>query len=134
MSNLKRLDLDSWMDPVWEVWVEGRDELLEKSYVPVPPAIGIPGIYLQRKICWFELKDGRAFKFEEEMFRYKLGLLVAQELNDRQANALRQVVDQRLATKKQRNLLYAWENARDLRKTGRQAQLSYSRILKTLET
>lgn len=132
MSNLKRLDLDSWMDPTWDVRAEKRDELLEKSYVPAPPVIGTPGIYLQRKICWFELRDGRAFNYEEEMFRYKLRILDAQKLNARQVSALRQVVEQKLATKKQRALLHDWDCAMETREVGRRAVIHRNRILSEL--
>ena len=113
-ARVKALPLEHWMR-----WDFALDECLP-NYKECKPEIGKPGIYMVRnpggKEAWFELEDGRAFDYRVEDFVLKLSLLNVGELNTRQVEALRTIVAQGLATKKQKRLAYLSYEVDDLRR------------------
>ncbi len=102
---IKCLPLDWWMTEPWarEGTVADKDA--------VEPKFNRPGIYLIKDECWFETPDGLAYKYSATQFKYALELLHVRSLNYRQAAALHAVVDQKLATKKQRKLLQRYQES-----------------------
>lgn len=125
--NLKRLDLDMWMATKWML-----DDVLSQStdYRPIEPRIGKPGRYLLGDECWFELPDGRAFTAPASGFRFDLARLQSWHLSEAQVLALRAIVKAKLATKRQRQMLYHRECAeagRDIYRGSRKCALAFIR-------
>ena len=110
--NTKVLRLHKWM-------MFGR--MLEQCvaydqiYAPVEPVYNRPGIYLHGNKCWFEVKDGRAWTYPKETFLREIRLLDIERLNHRQIAALSAIVQNKLATPEQRELLYYAEYLQSLR-------------------
>ena len=133
---VKCLQLDYWME--WDTDDDDRFlEMLEDSlahYKPCPAVYNRPGIYLDRETgkCWFELQNGRAFLYDARMFKYDLSLLMVQNLSAKQAEALQGIVDQKLATKEQRRLLYTYYCAMNSREVGRRARITSLRFLRDI--
>jgi hypothetical protein len=100
---LKVLPLDRWMTKVYtnpedfKSCVHGMKKIL--------PILNRDGIYKYGKLYWFE-SMGVAYKYWSGMFDFTLNILHASELNERQAQALKDIVEQKLATRKQRELHY----------------------------
>ena len=90
----------------------------------IVPRIGKPGYYLYGRECWFENYAGRAYRDNPKLFNYNLRVLRASELNTKQWQALKTLVEERLATRTQKQLfadyLFAMqqkEYMRNVRKT-----------------
>ena len=96
MPNVKRLQLQNWMSM--------DDPCLFEDHPEILPIFRKPGYYLFGDICWFENLKGRAYMDKSVHFKYELFLLEASELNIHQMRALKEVVQQKLATHKQRVL------------------------------
>lgn len=104
--NLKRLELDPWMVSRF------RDETVKYDhYTEITPIIGKPGRYLQGKMEWFECPDGRAWQCHKGFMQSEIDWLNAAELNQRQADALKAIVQEGLATKAQKKMLRDWHHA-----------------------
>lgn len=71
------------------------------------------GKYLLGELCWFEV-GGRAFKFNRLQFLHDLETWHASEMDQRKVSALQAVVDNRMATKRQEQLLRQYKHSRDL--------------------
>ena len=118
MSNLKVLKLSYWMLPRKRSdWEQERQSCLSR-YKQLTPIVNKPGRYKLGKQAWFEV-DGKAYS--DNMFDYDLSLLEASEYNSRQVAALQAVVEQKLATKQQANLLHMCNQVAYLRKLNRSA-------------
>lgn len=102
MPKLKVLPSDYWMPDSPD---EDDIQELDIRHKRVSPKFNRDGIYMQGKDCWFEA-CGYAWGYDRGMFLYKLSLHDAAALNHRQVAALQAVVDERLATKQQRELLH----------------------------
>lgn len=123
---LKTLPLESWMQDDEEL-----AEVLESDrYPPCRVSVGRPGIYLEGPLCWFELDAQRAYAYPREDFTYKLRLLDASKLNERQVQALQQIVQQGLATKQQRQLLRDCRDSAEIRNTGRDSRKTFLRMFR----
>ena len=108
-------------------------ELFSDEWVEIPGCkpLGRPGKYLLGDICWFETVGRDAcYEYSAEMFKYQLSLLEAAQLNDKQIQALEQIVAQKLATKAQQKLLYLAASERERRQIGRNATLYFNRGMK----
>jgi uncharacterized protein (DUF1684 family) len=125
VSNLKCLSLSSWMEESDISWM--REETL-KHYEPCEAFIGVPGVYRTLGACWFELSDGRAFKYKVGQFDYEIACLHARELNHRQVAALKELIVQRLATKQQKKLHYHAVCAAETRDVWRRARMAFLRF------
>lgn len=102
-----------------------------RVYVRMDAKFRREGIYLLGKSCWFEVldKSWQAWTFPVETFEFELQLREAERLNDRQIQALRLVVQQRLSTKHQREMLYFSDCLSMSREVGRNARLTRLKIL-----
>ena len=96
---LKVLPLERWMlDDITPSFDFSDDELGSDKYPEIRPVFYRNGIYLQDNHCWIEVL-GRAFTYEVTSFKFSLALLESQRYNHRQISAIRQICEQRLATK-----------------------------------
>lgn len=99
--NIKRLNLDGWMKSK-----HGFEDTIKYStahYVQIVPVIGKDGIYLKGKDCWFEV-NGVAYTSSKESFDYSFNILKVRELSKRQTEALKAIVDAKLATPEQKRM------------------------------
>lgn len=113
---IKCLPLHHWMTSSLK-----REDTL-KYYKACTPVLSRPGIYMIGLRAFFELEDGRAFVFDQKQFKYDLAVLHAAELDHRKVAALAAVVSQRLATKKQQELLWKCRDAAGLRAAERNSR------------
>ena len=114
---LKVLPPDWWMFVAqYSEWFE---ENLDQQYAAMPVVFDRPGKYLRDGVCWCETDDHRAFVYDIVMFRWELNTFNASELNYKQVAALQAVVSQKLATKKQAQLLYMYRHHQELREIRR---------------
>ena len=91
-----------------------------KNYKPVPPKFNRVGIYYDKPDCWFEI-NCKAYSYPVREFEYTLSLHEVARLNNRQAEALKEAIVQKVATKEQRALYYRYCDAMAIRETGRNA-------------
>ena len=91
------------------------------------PIFGRPGIYLHGVKCWFETPNQEAYTYPIEKFKYDLGILEALHINHRQLKALKDIIDQRLSTRHQRELYYLCQEANALRRAKRKLRKSMLR-------
>ena len=120
---IKRLPLDNWMKHV--------DRLkYTLPYKRIPVVYGKPGVYKVGKDCWFEDLQGRAFEYEASTFDYRLEGYNVLELNHRHIAALRAIASVKLATEKQRRLLYRYRTAQETRDVYRRGCLFRNKALK----
>lgn len=115
-----------------EFWMTDK-EMLEDclkggKYDRVEPHFNRPGIYRNGDQCWFETSDGRAYTYPVSQFAYEMRILDAERISIKQADALAEVVKQRLATPAQRALLNDYRGAMEIRNTYRQSRLSVLRV------
>lgn len=126
---LKVLPLETWM-----CWESALEDCLESGrYPPVPARFRRPGIYLEGSQCWFELDNGSAYSYPVATFQYQLKLQSALDLNPRQVSALGQIVEARLATRVQRELLRHYRDAMEIRQVGRSSRKHMMQTLKVLK-
>ena len=127
---IKTLKVELWMkldlDPEWR----GYGQLLGVKYPEIVPVFNRDGIYLVSDDCWIEL-NGRAFKYDNETFKFDLALLDAAEYNESDRKALVSICNTKLATKSQRDLLYRIHSYREIRNTYRRSKLHLSRVVRT---
>lgn len=102
MSELLVLPLEYWME---------SDDLFDDLFdrlEQINPIFNRPGYYYKRKenICWFENSEGKAFKYNIEEFKYTISLYDVEKYNNKQYNALKLIIEQKLATKEQKRLFY----------------------------
>lgn len=115
---IKVLPLEFWMEDAFFL----EDCLEGGRYMPTPPRYKRPGIYLDGDACWFEVSATEAYSYPKEDFVYKLNVLNALRLNEHQAQSLKSVIAQKLASKEQRNLFHFYRDGLEIRKTGRMAR------------
>lgn len=129
--NLKCLQLSPWMKPVLhsEIGMKSYENTL-RMFSPQAPVLNRPGRYLRGGWAWFELEDGRAFSYPSNAVKYELGLLEAEGVTEPQVAALREVARQKLATKKQKEILQRQDEAARRRENARQARLFMLRFKK----
>ena len=132
MSRLKVLQLDGWMSS--EFLRTDSIELDPTNYRKIEPIMQRDGVYLatdgslELESCWFEV-NGEAYTYPAEQFRYTLDILDTwQRYNHRQIDALKQIINQKLATKQQRILWWRWRDAQKIRQSGREARIIFNRV------
>jgi len=103
---IKRLSLESWM--------------IDQDCYPYTSinTIGRDGWYLYDGVSWVE-ERGKSFYYRVDMFKHTLNTLNAGEYNYREINALRSVVREGVATKKQRDSVYCRDHYEELRRIRR---------------
>lgn len=106
MASIKRLSLERWM-------IDQKDY----PYTTIN-SFGKDGWYLVDNISWVEVK-GKTFYYSPIMFKHTLNTLNAGEYNQRSINALQSVIKERLATKKQRDIVYYRDHYEELKRTRR---------------
>lgn len=114
-----------------------NDELLADclegdAYPTVAPRFNRAGLYLEGPECWFELNDGRAFRYPRSTFLYELALREAERLTIRQADALAAVVRLKLATREQCQLLRHYQDAMESRRIYRSSRMHARRALRAI--
>lgn len=119
--NLKVLPLPYWAHYGIDLWADDR-------YQEINPIFYRNGIYLSGDECWLEI-DGRAYTYDAKQFKFDIALMDAERYNEKQYNALREIHRENLATKKQRELLYFIEAARQIRNTTRSNKKLMRRML-----
>jgi hypothetical protein len=97
---IKCLELDGWMDPKKRGFA---DTVRMGPYTEIEPKLNVNGWFLQGNECWFEV-DGKAYSCPREMFDYNMNILNVRELSMLEVDALRQIVEAKLATPKQKKL------------------------------
>lgn len=127
---LKVLPLDAWMFRENDFWVRAREKCLA-GCEPIAALVHHHGIFKMGKRCWFELPDGRSFKYRAADFDYRMELLNAERYNAAQIAAMREAVRQRVATKEQASLVRLSAELDVLRGIGRSAKLSVARFRKS---
>lgn len=114
--NIKVLPLKPWMKNQTALEFCIKDNGIQKLTKTI---FGRPGIYLHGVKCWFETANGSAYTYAIGKFIQDLKLLETDSINQRQFNALKGIVEQKLSTPKQRELYYYCQLATDLRKVER---------------
>lgn len=122
--NIKVLPLKSWMsnESVLEYCI--KDNGIQKLTKQI---FGRPGLYLYGAKCWFETPNGSAYTYAIGGFIQYLKLLETDRINQRQLKALKDIIDQRLSTPKQRELYYFCQLANDIRRAERNIRKSMLR-------
>ena len=115
MKGVKVLQLDHWMISDFR----DQEETLRRLK-QIAPVLHRPGRYLQRTgrgeaFAWFELPDGRAFATEAQQFRFELQSLEVAELDQNKIEAIKHVVDQRVATAEQAETYEMWRHNQEIR-------------------
>lgn len=142
MQNLKVLSLENWMlfdhNKEWLSSDDFNETLAEYEPIFDIKPLGKPNIYLKNEEksykCWFELPDGRCFKFKKEQFLFRLNLLNAKELNYIQQNTILNFVKYaptNLINKKIQDKAYYIYSEREIRNTGRESRKWLNNILKS---
>lgn len=115
--NIKVLPLKVWMLHELSLKICIKDSQLYHRLSK--PIFGRPGIYLHGVKCWFETPNKEAYLYPIEEFKYDLDILEASNINHRQLKALKDITDQRLSTRHQRELYYLCQEANALRRAKR---------------
>ena len=105
MARLKRMELHKWMGVFRSL------EDLKEDYEQIDPILEKNGVYLFSELCWLEVQYGdkwHAFLYDREQFVYDFNLLKSQELNARQADALRICIKEKVATSDQVRMLRSY--------------------------
>ncbi len=105
---IKVLKLCYWMRQQNHEILKHHQEKTLKYYKEITPRFNRPGVYLANHHCWFEMADGRAYEYREADFNRDLLYFTASELNHWQGEALKAIMEQKLATGRQKNLYFAW--------------------------
>lgn len=82
------------------------------------PVFNRPGIYKYGNLCWFETGNF-AYKYSPAQFDYQLSIFNISELNTNQYQALKSIVEQKLATNKQKEMMYLYQEWLKLRECKR---------------
>jgi hypothetical protein len=107
----------------WMARADMRDDCIAQDhYVEITPRIGRPGRYLQGRFEWFEINEGRAWECKKGYMALELCWFNAMEMNHKQAAALEAIVQEKLATKKQKQLLFYYRGALSIRNSSRNAR------------
>lgn len=114
---IKILPLESWMKSEWS---RKSCNLIERN-----PYYFKPNIYLIGDYCWFELSNGLAYEWDKNSFLYALRLYKASEYNYHQYDALKSIKIQKIATKKQLQLLNDIIDYKHIREVGRNSKLVF---------
>lgn len=125
--NIKVLPLDFWMTHANLL----EDCLADGRYCPVEVRFKRPGIYLEGDSCWFELDAERAYTYDKSYFTYTIELYEAMRLTVKQAAALKQIIELKLATRKQRELHCRYREAMEGRNVYRMSRKVSLRYLNT---
>jgi rhodanese-related sulfurtransferase len=125
--NIKVLPLKFWMldDFLLDTCIKDSQFYHRLS----KPIFGRPGIYLHGVKCWFETPNEEAYIYPIEKFKYDLDILEAFNINHRQLKALKDIMDQRLSTHKQRELYYLCQEANALRRAKRNLRKAMLRTI-----
>ena len=105
---IKVLKLCQWMTQKPDGYLKHLQEKTLQYYKRIDTRFNRPGLYLSNHYCWFEMADGRAYEYRETDFRCDLFYFTATELNQWQGEALKAIVEQKLATGRQKNLYFVW--------------------------
>lgn len=101
-------------------------------YPEIDPVFNREGIYLDGDKCWVEL-NGRAFEYDADTFKREVKLMDMLNYTEKQRKALRDIRDQKLATKSQIELLYFIDFAHEVRNTYRHARKHSMRIFNNVQ-
>lgn len=120
----KVLKLEPWManlDPEF-------DKPLIDQLIEIEPVHYRNGYYLRGDDCWFE-RNGKAFTMKRlaGSFKFNLELLEVERFNHRQIEALRVIIEARLATKKQKQIYWACLALGELKQTRRSINRAFLR-------
>jgi len=120
--NLKVLPLEGWM-----LYTDEEDikELNLKEAVPI---FKRPGYYLFNNFCWFELPSGKAYNYDVATFKFELSLYEVSKYNNKQIEALKEIINQKLATKKQKELYYLirhYYQSKDVERSAMRIRIKY---------
>lgn len=115
--NIKVLPLDRWMSCDEDI----EEEIKELDLRETLPVFKKPGWYVFGKACWFETPLGKAYHYSIEQFKHELSLYEVSKYNHKQINALKEFINQGLATKKQKELYYLIRHYYQCKEVGRSA-------------
>ena len=106
-----------------------------ENYWKIRPIFNRPGMYYDRRDnnAWFETPDGGAYWMPPEDFINKLKMLNVGELTQKQEDALKNIVDARLATSDQLGMYRArmfWKELERTRRDARKLRLGVNKILR----
>ena len=119
ITKVKVLQCENWML---------SEDLSDERLTEIDPVFHRNGLYKTYDLCWFEC-DGKAYLYNVNQFVYNLETIAASELNQKQAMALKGVIDQNLATKTQRKLYSRHIDFYGTRNVYRSAVMTRKRIL-----
>ena len=105
---IKVLPLDDWME--LEDWCVPNDQSWPRKTIECDPVFNRPGWYYNRieKKSWFERPSGTAFSYPSKYFLERLKEIEVCEIDKKTALALQVLVNAKLATKEQQELLSDW--------------------------
>lgn len=125
---IKVLELPRWITNelnASRVRKHKQSELLgSKSYPEVTPVFNRNGAYRKGNECWVEC-NGKAYRYEIDMFDYELQTLHASCYNKRQIDALDGIIREKMATRQQRQLMYYILSWHSIRSASRNTRLSF---------
>lgn len=98
-----------------------EEEIQELGLRPTLPVFKKPKRYLFGNACWFETSSGKAYHYDIKQFKYELSLYEVSNYNHRQIAALKEFINQGLATKKQKELYYLIRHYYQCKDVGRSA-------------
>lgn len=75
----------------------------------INPVFNRPGIYKYGNLCWFETGN-LAYRYNSAQFNYKLNIFHISELDIKQYRALKDVVEHKLATKEQKEMMHLYQD------------------------
>ena len=101
--NIKRMNIQFYMEDE-----DMLEDLVEDSqrngrYLQIDPIVHRDGVFKRGKDCWFEIR-GQAFTYDSKMFDFEFSLLNVPSLSTSQFQALKMVIDQKLASVEQKKL------------------------------
>jgi hypothetical protein len=96
-------------------------DMEQEYHIPVRPRYNRPGLYIWGEQSWVELPDGRAFVWSSGQAKLELETLeVYNSYNQKQIDAIREAIAQRIASKKQHRIAYVYNHALCLQNIGRE--------------
>lgn len=101
--NIKRMNIQFYMEDQYMLEDLVEDSQCNGRYLQIDPIVHRDGVFKRGKDCWFEIR-GQAFTYDSEMFDFEFGLLNVPSLSTSQFQALKMVVEQKLASVEQKKL------------------------------
>lgn len=116
--SIKVLPLEFWME--FEDWCEAYDESWPREARECLPRFNRPGWYFDRVNwkSWFERPSGASYSYPVKQFKEQLEQIEVAEIDRKTIEALKVVIDAKLATKEQRRIYSIWVLNRECWKIG----------------